>query len=334
MTRRSGRCMRDGSLRNVLRHTGVPNPSSCDDLRQDKILPRRGSRSATHRSSSRMAAVLSPCRTQDQFPSAARAETPHSRRAGSMHKASDLWAPWLLNYEKELHEQRTRLSSGSTEGRAGRPAPAPFPCGGLHLAGGSVRDTGIRRGRSPDAPAWDAAGKAAKEPTKPLLFTCPFWRGDSESTATPESTTHAHFNGGRASPTRSPSPTRSEASAAPADKCAEAIQWFKAPEAMPLRSTGPAKSARSSRRASPRRAEGDQAMAPHSSPSRFHEQPSRLREQLAQETFLVAPASGRAGKPTDLAFDGPKWPAVESPRSHGSVFPQSLSPPALFAPVS
>ena len=54
------------------------------------------------------------------------------------------------------------------QGRAGRPAPAPFPCGGLHLAGGrgasskaqevaalgpclrmpgSVRDTGIRRGR-------------------------------------------------------------------------------------------------------------------------------------------------------------------------------------------
>lgn len=74
-------------------------------------------------------------------------------------------------------------------------------------------------------------------------------------------------------------------------------------------------------------------MAPHSSPSRFHEQPSRLHEQLAQETFLVAPASGRAGKPTDLGFDAPKWPAVESPRSHGSVFPQSLSPPALFAPV-
>ncbi|CAE7267461.1 ANK1 [Symbiodinium microadriaticum] len=294
-------------------------------------IARRMKKRATHRSSSRMAAVLSPCRAQEEFPSA-RAETPHSRRAGSMHKASDLWAPWLLNYEKELHEQRTRLSSASMEGRAGRPAPAPFPCGGLHLAGGSVRDTGIRRGRSPDAPAWDAAGKAAKEPTKPLLFTCPFWRGDSESTATPESTTHAHFNGARASPTRSPSPSRSEASAA-ADKCADVIQWFKAPEAMPLRSAGPAKSARSSRRASPRRAEEDQAMAPHSSPSRFHEQPSRLHEQLAQETFLVAPASGRAGKPTDLGFDAPKWPAVESPRSHGSVFPQSLSPPALFAPV-
>ncbi|CAJ1348678.1 unnamed protein product [Effrenium voratum] len=87
MARRSGRRLRPTSPENMLRLDDGNSSQlhALDDLRVEKRLPTRGAKKDWNRNSSRVAEVFS-------------AQEQPDRAAGAK---SELWAPWLLHYEKE-----------------------------------------------------------------------------------------------------------------------------------------------------------------------------------------------------------------------------------------
>ncbi|CAJ1374189.1 unnamed protein product [Effrenium voratum] len=284
MARRSGRRLRPTSPENMLRLDDGNSSQlhALDDLRVEKRLPTRGAKKDWNRNSSRVAEVFS-------------AQEQPDRAAGAK---SELWAPWLLHYEKELHEQRERLQK-CREGE--RPAVPPLPfLGRLHLTGGSVNDVTMRRGRSQEPSC--GAGKPTSKPEGPGP---PFWLGGGQG-VTPESTSQAQFRSASARRVPKAKASRREASHEERESRGEPRLGSKPKTA--------------------------QAVA---SPSRFGDNPRSLQEQVAQESFLHP--SVAAGKPTSfdhqraLCGHGATWTHEKVSGSRSSAFPRSLSPPSSFS---
>ncbi|CAK9014133.1 unnamed protein product [Durusdinium trenchii] len=293
MVRRAGRRLRPTSPNNALRANADPFSSvRHDDLRIEKHLPCRGKKVGdwTH-NSSRMADILLSPRSPREEPS------PGVRSAGP----SELWAPWLLSYEKEL---RTRHTLGAV------PSAVPLP---LRLLGSKLkRGSSAERSRSPDPGGF--AGKPSQE--APVVGR-PFWLGEPNS-ATPETTSHAHYG-------RSTSPKVRRGSVQPKMKN-EGASGASNPLQLP-----------SSRSPKPETEGREKEEAAQSSPSRFkHDNPKSLREQLAEETFLPASKIQPAGKPitfspaVDVSIPQRTSERRVRPSKGSGTFPRSVSPPASF----
>lgn len=272
MMRRAGRGLRATSPGNAFRslETSPRDGFVYDDLRIEKHLPCRGGKKDWNRNSSRMAEMVSP-----------RQEHRTGCRPVTSHKPSELWAPWLLTYEKELREQSARLRNGvQGPGISAPPVPLPLPFGLAAGSGPRIFERGRGRSRSPDRSSLRGmAGKPSLEAPPPGR---PFWLGDTDS-ATPLSTSHSYYG-------RSQSPKRLRM---PSPQ-AEAKQGYPRPEV--IKSEGKPKEALRSE--SPDVPE--EVAVP--SPSRFsRDNPTSLREQLAEESFLV-PTALAAGKPIVFGF--------------------------------
>ncbi|CAK9014151.1 unnamed protein product [Durusdinium trenchii] len=223
-------------------------------------------------------------------------------KAFLFHKlGSELWAPWLLSYEKEL---RTRHTLGAV------PSAVPLP---LRLLGSKLkRGSSAERSRSPDPGGF--AGKPSQE--APVVGR-PFWLGEPNS-ATPETTSHAHYG-------RSTSPKVRRGSVQPKMKN-EGASGASNPLQLP-----------SSRSPKPETEGREKEEAAQSSPSRFkHDNPKSLREQLAEETFLPASKIQPAGKPitfspaVDVSIPQRTSERRVRPSKGSGTFPRSVSPPASF----
>lgn len=272
MARRGGRGLRATLPNQTLRscQTSPRDGPLYDDLRVEKHLPSRGGKKDWNRNSSRMAEMVSPRQENRNL----------GRRAVvSSHGPSEMWAPWLLTYEKELQEQTTRLRNLAGGGGAAPGAPVPLPFGLTAGSGPRILDRGRGRSRSPERSK--LRGMAGKPSQEGPLCGRPFWFGDTNS-ATPESTSHSYY--GR-SQSRRQRPNQAASELNPGQPTLPTSKNTGAEE--PLRSPVEAK---------------DLEVEAQSSPSRFkHDNPTSLREQLAAESFL-APTILAAGKPIVFGF--------------------------------
>lgn len=267
MARRAGRGLRATLPSQTLRsYQNSPRDGPVyDDLRVEKHLPSRGGKKDWNRNSSRMAEMVSPRQENRNL---------GQRAVVSSHGPSEIWAPWLLTYEKELQEQTARLRN-----LAGG-APVPLPFGAAAGSGPRILDRG--RGRSRSQERSQLRGMAGKPSLEGPLCGRPFWLGGTDS-ATPESTSHSYYG-------RSQSPRR------PRPKQAAEMELHPGQPTLANKNRGPEEALRS-----PMKAPKEEAEA-QSSPSRFkHDNPTSLREQLAAESFL-APNILAAGKPIVFGF--------------------------------